>query len=202
MFEPLLRVVYCFVRLKYTYHKSIKTQLTLLSQWHLIIGFLNLPLYNYKTMHYNKTPLKAMNWNCLFLIKINSEMGLGFWGCLSQIGFLGLGFSFDWVWACGEAPSGFFGWGLMWSQLSQCSQLSQSTTTVVTPTTIVAKNHNCRNANHNCRNSAQPQLSQRQSQMSQFFRNFIFSFLISILYNYGILSHLLWSLHHFLLYSQ
>ena len=93
-------------------------------------------------------------------------------------------------------------WLLMWSQLSQCSQLSQSTTIVATPTTIVAKNHNCRNANHNCRNSAQPQLSQRQSQMSQFFRNFIFSFLISILYNYGILSHLLWSLHHFLLYSQ
>ena len=41
----------------------------------------------------------------------------------------------------------------MWSQLSQRSQLSQSTTIVVTPTTIVAKNHNCRNANHNCRNA-------------------------------------------------
>ena len=41
---------------------------------------------------------------------------------------------------------------VMWSQLSQCSQLSQSTTIVATPTTIVAKNHNCRNANHNCRN--------------------------------------------------
>ena len=40
----------------------------------------------------------------------------------------------------------------MWSQLSQCSQLSQSTTIVATPITIVAKNHNCRNCNHNCRN--------------------------------------------------
>mgnify|MGYP001791917712 CR=1 FL=1 len=42
--------------------------------------------------------------------------------------------------------------GMMWSQLSQCSQLSQSTTIVATPITIVAKNHNCRNFNHNCRN--------------------------------------------------
>ena len=41
---------------------------------------------------------------------------------------------------------------VMWSQLSQCSQLSQSTTIVTTPTTIVTKNHNCRNANHNCCN--------------------------------------------------
>ena len=36
---------------------------------------------------------------------------------------------------------------MMWSQLSQCSQLLQSTTIVATPTTIVAIliNHNCRN---------------------------------------------------------
>ena len=40
----------------------------------------------------------------------------------------------------------------MWSQLSQFTQLSQSTTIVATPTTSVAKNHNCRNANRNCRN--------------------------------------------------
>ena len=41
-------------------------------------------------------------------------------------------------------------WYVMWSQLSQCSQLLQSTTIVATPITIVAKNHNCRNCNHNC----------------------------------------------------
>ena len=41
---------------------------------------------------------------------------------------------------------------VIWSQLPQRSQLSQSTTIVVTPITIVPKNHNCRNANHNCRN--------------------------------------------------
>ena len=39
----------------------------------------------------------------------------------------------------------------MWSQLLQCSQLSQSTTIVATPITIVTKNYNCCNCNHNCR---------------------------------------------------
>ena len=70
---------------------------------------------------------------------------------------------------------------LMWSQLSQYSQLSQSTTNVATPTTIVAKDHNCRNSNHNCHNLDQPQSSQHQSLMSQFFRKKIIAFLISIL---------------------
>ena len=52
------------------------------------------------------------------------------------------------------------------------------TTMVAIPITIVAilLNHNCRNANHKCCNC---------------FQNFILSFLISILYNYGILSHFL-----------
>ena len=49
----------------------------------------------------------------------------------------------------------------MSSQLSECSQLSKSTTLVATQTTTVAKKHNCHNSNHNCRNLDQPQLSQQ-----------------------------------------
>ena len=66
--------------------------------------------------------------------------------------------------------------GTMWSQLSQCSQLSQSTNIVATPITIVAKNHNCRKnpqllqLQPQLSQSDQPQLSQLQPQLLQFFR--------------------------------
>ena len=79
---------------------------------------------------------------------------------------------------------------VMWPQLSQCSQLSQSTATVASPTTIVAK---------------KPQLSQSWSttivvtpitNVSIFFKNYC-AFIIDFVKNYDISYNFQQSLRHF-----